>query len=145
MESVLCNVLVAAGHVWYDMWSGQLCVMAHISGRLEPLVRCFPAAVGVRLCACVRACMCRSLCMRRSSSCCSGGFDAEPLLTCRHTAGQGGRVHSGTPFMGTWVKNGLRKAFYYRCGLFACMLELSCSCKFNNVHFVFYCGRKERN
>lgn len=53
---------------------GQLCVMAHISGCLEPLVVAFPAAVGVHswLCACV--------CVR--SSCCSRGFDAEALLTC---------------------------------------------------------------
>lgn len=38
------------------------------------------------------ACMCWGVCMGRRgrwSSCCSCGFEAEPLLTCRHTTGQG--------------------------------------------------------
>lgn len=43
----------------------------------------------------------------RWSSCCSGGFDAEPLLTCstrklgRKEGDERGEFHSATPFMGT--------------------------------------------
>lgn len=92
------------GNVWYEVRFGQLCQQTQWVGFLS-LKWCLPAAVAWESAfarACPWVCLCAlSLCW---SSCCCCGFDAQPLLTCRRTAGKGYRTQKRsfypvTPFM----------------------------------------------